>query len=445
MSLRMKPFVFSVGFISIYLAILPASSFDFDHAFPFVVSNVLLIFFLFYLFCSVEDTFRPEILFPLIFLIVLTTGTLELQRDVLIEQWFSYSLGIVGFYCGIFLCRVFFNYSGTSKKYEYSLFYVKLFIFTFFVVGFLCTVYVYQKTGIPILSEDVNVVRYNVSANAYISTLGKLIEVAFVLAVLYFFRERKELNRNNLLLLIIIITSILFAVLTGSRNALLKSVLIVLIGYHYYIAQIRPAFLVVTAMCSFFYVGTIGFYRNLSAYGPAILKNFTSDFGDFFTYLNAWWHFVSIQLTVSVDNFSQLLNVVPSIKDFQYGRLLISPFILWLPGEQAKPGVLVKQAIGGEWQGGASVTLLGAFYYDFGFLGVFFGMLMVGVLLKVLHRKAVENDGVIFVLLYSYMLYNSFVSIRSNFTQGFDFVFFPAAFIAFHLFTVRRKCIYRVA
>jgi oligosaccharide repeat unit polymerase len=371
--------------------------------------------------------------------LIITVGTLNVEREVGLRQWLIYEVGIASFFIGILCATYVYPLFDGMATYVNSNRRMKEATTVFFIFGLVSFSYVYSKTGIPLFQHDVSEVRYEVSENAYIATLGNLIFVATVIAGLLGFRGIRERRNKGGLYVFVFIVGISYALVTGSRNALLKILLILAVACHYYVARIKFRTILLAGIGVVAYIGLIGFYRNYSVYGDVLFSKLEFGEGTTLTLLNAVLYFATKELSTSMESLARLLEVVPKFHDFQYGYLFVSPFVLWLPGEQMKAGAVAKEAIGGDWEGGAAISLAGSFYFDMGFLGVIVGMAFVGFLLKVFHRLAVRNGSLVYVLLYAFFLYNGLVSIRSNFMQGFHVIFYPTAFLSFHLLTVTRR------
>ncbi len=382
------------------------------------------------------DFFSPQLVFALPFLTIITIGTLCVEQNISLRQWMIYEVGIASFFLGILMAKYVQPMFIGTATYTYSNHKIKVVTALFLLLGITAAIFIYQKAGPPLLQHDVGSARFEVNDMGYIATLKGFIPIASIISGLMLFKGIKEGQKliKFKLYTCLFLLGILDAIMTGSREALLRFLLILLIAFHYYVKKIKYHTFFIIALFAVIFVGLVKFYRIYSDLGDKIFKelNFHSDI---MSLLSVSWHFAKNEFSISMHCLAKLLEVVPKLYNFQYGYLFISPFILCLPGEQLNTGHVAREAIGGDWQGGAAITLVGAFYFDLGFIGVIVGMAFVGFLLKTLHFLAAKNKSLIYILLYAFFLENSLTSIRSNFMNGFIVLFYPISFILFHFLT----------
>lgn len=95
-----------------------------------------------------------------------------------------------------------------------------------------------------------------------------------------------------------------------------------------------------------------------------------------------WRPFVNIQ------NFDLIYKSVPSIIPYQNGNSLLMDLAVLAPGYQPNFGTWLKDALGLDFTGGSvTVTYLGEFYANFGYLGSVFCSFTLGFILSLISNK----------------------------------------------------------
>lgn len=407
----------------------------------FVLLDLILI--VIFLKKSSDDNFTPELFFPIAYLTYYSVGFIFIIENVSLKEISLFLIGIIAYFSGISFIYIA-QYKKEAKNYDYSYHRIKSYLVYagYLVIGFLSTFYVFSITGIPLFQSEVDVARESVSEYAYIATLGRFLSVAFMIGFSYIFLSKKESGTIPRGILLSIFAIFISSLLHGSRELPVAIALMALFFFNYYVGRVKRATLIKLLLLIIVIGVALSFYRAYALLGEITIEHF-SKLGEnpIILLYNIMLHYLSQEFSVSLNNFSQFINIIPRHIDYQYGKLFFSPFLLPLPGEQKVPGAFIKEIIGGEWTGaGASATLIGIFYADGGAIGVVSGTFMVGCLLKALHKKAVGNPtSILWVGLYSYFLLNALVSLRSNFTQGFDVILMPFLIAIFHLLTVKRR------
>lgn len=407
----------------------------------FVILDVILI--VIFLKKSSDDNFTPELFFPIAYLTYYSVGFIFIIENVPLKEILLFLIGIIAYFSGISFIYIA-QYKKRAKNYDYSYHRIKFHMVYagYLVIGFLSTIYVFYITDIPLFQSEIDVARESVSEYAYIATLGRFLSVAFMIGFSYIFISKKESGTIPHGILLSIFAIFFISILHGSRELPISILLMALFFFNYYVRRVKKATLIKLLLLIIVIGVAISFYRAYALLGEITVEHFTR-LGEnpIILLYNIMLYYFSQEFSVSLNNFSQFINIIPKHVDYQYGKLFLSPLLLPLPGEQKVPGAFIKEIIGGEWTGaGASATLIGIFYADGGAMGVVLGMFMVGCLLKALHKKAVRNPtSILWVGLYSFFLWNALTSLRSNFTQGFDVVFMPCLITFFHFLTVKKR------
>lgn len=387
-----------------------------------------------------KDNFTPELFFPIAYLSYYAVGFIFVIDDIPLKEIFLFIIGIIAYFIGIFFVNII-HLKGKIKSYTYFYHKTKFtwIYVSYLTIGIFATFYVFSMTGIPLLHSDIDVARESVSENAYIATLGRFLSVAFMVGFSYAFLYKGK----NIGFIVAVLVIFLISLLHGSRELPAGLLLMSLFFFNYRVNFVKRKTLIKIFSLIIVLVILLSFYRSYALFGEAMLSTFGNSgtnniirvMGDIAGF------YLSNEFSVSLLNFSKFIDLIPWHVDYYYGKLFISPLILPLPGEQKVPGAVIKEIMGGEWTGaGASATLIGIFYADFGIAGVIWGMILVGILLKFLHVKAIRNStSILWVGLYSFFLLNAIVSLRSNFTQGFDVILMPCLIAIFHFLTIKRK------
>lgn len=237
--------------------------------------------------------------------------------------------------------------------------------------------------GPPVFLEDIDKARASMGgAYQFISMMVKpVLVVAFSLL---FMKSKINFPRNkflNLIFYISILAGSTLLLLTGSRGHLLFILLIALIiRFVFYPPAIITIFIL--GFIGMVAISLLRFFRQYIIFGDSYLKSVSEVwyFGDNFIYLYPGY------LTLTM-NFSVLEKLVQTFgengESFHYGYNLFLPFIapIW-PGKQSTLGDFQNEIWKTNFDYNLTSTILGVPYADFGPLGCFIVMMLIGFLTK---------------------------------------------------------------
>lgn len=86
-------------------------------------------------------------------------------------------------------------------------------------------------------------------------------------------------------------------------------------------------------------------------------------------------------------NLSYIFGRFPSIVNFQYGYTYAINFLMLLPGPDLDFTLWLKEQLGMSFSGGGvTPTIVGEFYINWGYVGIYVGMFVLGAVAKFLHQ-----------------------------------------------------------
>ncbi len=229
---------------------------------------------------------------------------------------------------------------------------------------------------------------------------------AIILLGLVYMRSR---SRSALLLMLVLIPiTMFFGFFTGSKGRFLEPLIMLGLAYVVVERRVRPSWLLAGFAAVVLFYPAAEFYRNVLTEGlrrgaadmvrdPAgVLRNiaeFAAGYG-----VREWL----------VDGFSATLNrfdglgilalimqITPEHVPYQGGWTIGYIFLFWIPRAiwEGKPSITIGQWIQETYTIGAGATetsvgctWFGELYLNFGWLGIVLGMILLGVVFRVLHE-----------------------------------------------------------
>lgn len=92
-------------------------------------------------------------------------------------------------------------------------------------------------------------------------------------------------------------------------------------------------------------------------------------------------------------NLSCVFSKFPNTVNFQYGYTYLINFQMLMPGEDIDFTLWLKEQLGLKFNGGGvTPTVIGEFYINFGYIGIFVGMICVGILCKALTEYLEKSE-----------------------------------------------------
>lgn len=310
----------------------------------------------------------------------------------------------------------------TDKNLNKSNFFAKI-LYLIGLFGFCLNI---LKVGtLPIFLSDLEQSR--VEASLTISGYVRILVYFFIPAGIISFNnyiESKKKKKSVISNLIMWASSIVFLLSLGNRSPAFTIILISILTYIFTnnisklsirkIVKIGiPSIIVVIA-----FVGGIGAFRvintpamwNYVEYKPLLeQKNY------FGLVMFSFFHYFSI----GVNNFIDMLKVVPSYLPFQFGKTYFSPILTILPGTQYTLDIQIKNALGQTYLGGGTIpSFLGEAYVNFGYFGTFFipmfSLFLIERLRRMFLTKKSMGSRVIYIYIFFYLCYSQLAGIAST-------------------------------
>lgn len=358
------------------------------------------------------DFMSPYILFPLMYLIIYAPGTNEVIKlsPLLAEKMLGYLLtGFFMFLLGAsFVSLIFLKHKDKEKLGPNTSIDFKFPMKVFYSIGiFAMLTYWIKSGGIPAFMADVENNRVAaISGNGIPFHLSMLTMV--VLWYYYTVSDKFSFKRHGLLLIFTIL--ILFS--TGWRNTSVALIFIALAIFHYK----KPVSIIKMSLVSVFLVVLIsvsGLYRISSSTNNFELSKMMEQgnyVGAFFQYL------YNYPVAFGKDILSQVLVHIPDALPFQHGKTFLWNFQLMIPGNTTEAfDFILKVAMNRGFDGGGMPpTLIGDLYINFNYMGIVFGMMLVGMLWSLFHHLFLRNPSNVIGLVSAIFIYYLSVSVRGG-------------------------------
>lgn len=280
-------------------------------------------------------------------------------------------------------------------------------VFVFLFGALAMVLYWRAAGGIPILQGDLENSRLEALAGSGVPFyLSMLMMVAFWVGL----SPKSTLSIYSKFALFILGGGLLMT--SGWRNTVFAFAVVGLLAIHY-VKPIRTGYIALAGFIAVLGASALGLYRVYSSE----LTHYTtyqklSD-GDF---LGAFSAYLESYRDVFGSNLAIVFQVVPDALAFQNGKTLWWNFVSLLPGVEQEPfDFVLKRAAGqGFAGGGLPPTLVGEWYINFSWTGVWLGMFAVGVFVALWHHFLRRTSNYTVVLLAIVSIYYVFVSVRGG-------------------------------
>ncbi len=350
------------------------------------------------------DFFSPLWCFPLIYSLfygpgVLVIGYQDFPQPLEQRLLWLVSLGLVSFVVGVML----------SKELRFR----RSFVLTYRVapaamllifVGYFLTLLI----GAYILLTNTDLVLgnrdFNESRTLIIQRVGAPLLYLFRTNAIFFllcFIFLNELGRMyglgrtmRPIAIVMFFVSAIAASFTGYRINVLILVLSTVILYNMAIQRIKLRSLIVLFTLSVLFLvgyGALRIQRDVTAF---------SLFGN-----------------LALESYLPAFNTIRVIEDNPqfHGRYLLNAFLTLLPGEQVSMGLLLKERLGLNFEGGGfAPSILGGLYIDFGFLGTIMGMFLLGMFSGIFYRVVCHRKTATGLVAYSFWMSYLLFAIRGG-------------------------------
>ncbi|MFR0600749.1 O-antigen polymerase [Lactobacillus equicursoris] len=396
-----------------------------------ILMVVIITFFSIYFYGEQQDYLNPAVYFPILYFLIYWLGDFSFgfYPDVPNELWIYYLIGIVGYYLGaLAIDKIKIKVPSSIEKDYLSPDTRKIFLFIYILI-IASKMVIYLKSGIPLLASNIDAARQSIGEDY--SSL-KVISAPYTILPVFFFYDAIVRNRDGLKIpksdICVIICSFFFAILDVSRLLIIQMVIPMLFIYLIKVKRLKVKTIILSAILMILFIGGNKLVRNILD-NPEYLASIqstrdTNMLGNVF--LSAFTSF-----RVGIDDFRQLINVVPASSNYTYGLMFMNSILSPLPGKQVVIGYYVAQLLGMNFDGiGAATTILGMFYLDGGPVLIFLGMFIFAFLTIFVYRKYIEYSNVSLYSLYAiYILYYVINTVRTNVMPTIE----PLLFLFYYL------------
>lgn len=353
------------------------------------------------------NLFNP-FLFPIIFIFGYFLFSLKLS-DVLNDVNVKVTLYVFGaliLYCfGVFMG---FLIGDRKKSQDARIVYRKkttryiLILYIFCMILFLLEyiICIIKFGTIPILSADIETMRFEFPVNGYIHLLAILsYPVLFILIIDRFKYSKLHSRIYNRLILIVLFFSILFGLGLGGRGTLAIFFLYIFIGYSF-MRKIKIRKLIFYGFIAIYLLGLVKLGRDFLFYGPSVFASIGDNwiFGENVFLMPLFFAYLGIAM-----NYSILTAYVNNLDVFYNGYFtFIKPFADLLPGEAFNLIELQSIVLNKDFHGTLTNTILGIPYIDFGYFGAFI-LFFLGIIVGREYILIVKYNLLRNILPYSYI------------------------------------------
>lgn len=185
-------------------------------------------------------------------------------------------------------------------------------------------------------------------------------------------------KKNNIIILFIFVSFILFTL--GFRSRIAELILVMILIHNYRFGIKRKKLII---------IGVLGIASMLLLYYIRILFSGNE--------YKSMTDLLENMLVVSNINLSYIFRRFPNIVEFQNGYTYIINFLMLKPGPDLDFTLWLKEALGLVFDGaGVTPTIIGEFYINFGYIGVYLGMFIIGILCKIVDLSTNDENLCIF-------------------------------------------------
>jgi len=365
------------------------------------------------------DILSPYVYFPLMYLVIYGVGP---HKAITLNEETGYQVLLIisgGFFMylmgALFVSSILVGQEKNSKNMkqlqkeetlpQVERHYTKIKKLSFYI-GVVAMVAFWAKAkGIPALAADLENSRVAALEG---NGIPYYLSMSIMVSVWIYFMQDVKLKKQAIYLVI----GMLLLMSTGWRNTSVALICVAIIQYHYR-KPIPFKKLVITGLTLVIVISVSGLFRiyssNLQEYQLMTMMQSGNYIGAFFSYLYSY-------PVVFTDNLILVLDGFSSSQGFLHGQSLFWNFGLLIPGfdTQAFDFFLKDYLRVGFAGGGLPPTLLGDLFLNFGYIGIFVGMIIIGALNTYLHHKFMKNKKNLVGLGCLITLYYLSVSIRGG-------------------------------
>lgn len=320
--------------------------------------------------------FNP-LLFPTIFFagfILYSFHWVDYLNNATLELAFYVSLSIllylIGVFAGIFL--VIKKYTGKALieiRYTKNISQIIILIYLLCLILFFIEYlnFILKFGTIPLLSPQVEILRFEFPINGYIHLLAILNYPLIFILLIDLFKYSKfksSVYKRSIYLLFGI--SCVFSLGMGGRGTIVIFLLYIFIAISF-LKKISTVKIFMVAVIGLYFLGLLKLVRDYAFYGDTVLDDIAQHwiFGENQIMMPFYFSYLGI-----VMNFSVLDAYISQINEFFLGYFtILKPFMDLIPGKSYNMIDLQREVLNIHFHGTLTNTILGKPFIDFGYFG----------------------------------------------------------------------------
>lgn len=369
------------------------------------------------------DPFSPSIIFPIAYMLWFVLGSinfidlpsyLESSPFSPIPAWMYglYACGLAGFFCGIVAGGRLAMRSDGVRSPKIDIVKMRRITNLVFIAALISWALTGLQFGIPLLhTGSANTDRLSLHGPIYQSFMY-LSFTALMFAPIFTWARGGKQRYDWFSTIVIPSVMSLLLISLGGRSGVVCPLITVVIARSYFKKQ-QIWKLAVLGAVAFAIFSSIGYYREASSSDYAPVEGLVEYLGVPAPVVPVVYTTLYLRYTVAA--LRDLTQLVPAHRPFQHGAITLLPLTTFLPGHRDMSDVVFKNMLDRDFQGsGLPATILGPLYVDFGWVGVFFGMSLYGLLLSWTYRRMKSQPTVIRIITYAWWLQNTLIGIYCN-------------------------------
>ena len=275
-------------------------------------------------------------------------------------------------------------------------------LYAWFALGCLCLIYeFYAVGGIPMLSSDVEAIRFNIQVNGYVH----LIAISLgIVSSLFLVTASFAVGIEKAILVLVGLLGFFLLSLTGNRSDFMLSIAAIFVFFLFNRERIISIKWLFGGVCFLLVFVSLKFYRELS-FGVDYLGMIDGQLVGEPSILKYIFYPLYLTITYGFMVFDWLVSA--GLEGQENGRYTFYAFYSLMPGSQMDFGTYKNQALGIDFYAELTSTVISNFYVDFGAMGVCLGSFLLAICLGSGYRKAKKDRR--FVLFYALLYMHTLI------------------------------------
>lgn len=281
-------------------------------------------------------------------------------------------------------------------------------------IGMISALFFFLRSGtVPLFATEKNEARMltmEIPGNGYLLYLMLTMNYYIIMEYYRYVLNERSIRQNNKIAFWIT-TALVFNVylLTGSRRFSLFLIVYILMVRNYAVKLIAYKKIMISTLAMIIFIVIFELFRESN-------QDTTQTFLITVVY----------RLIIYISNFTKIYELIPVDLPFQYGATYVMDFLTILPGKQIDYQTWLKDLTGLTFKGfGIPPTIVGDLYLNWGEIGVYIGMFLIGMLLQLTYTYLIlEKRNMVNIIFYIIVFEASLKMI----TSGLSAQLFPIIF-----------------